>query len=57
MFYNVKIKKWEQDHNYYAKICVYDTNDEIEYLIKSNSKNDFNKKIYQILKNSLTMKN
>ena len=57
MFYNVKIKKWEQDQNYYAKICVYNTNDEIEYLIKSNSKNDFNKKIYQILKNSLVMKN
>jgi hypothetical protein len=57
MFYNVKIKKWEQDHNYYAKIWVYNTNDEIEYLIKSNSKNDFNKKIYKILKNSLVLKN
>lgn len=57
MFFNVKIKKWEQDHNYYARICFTDTNKELEYFIKSKTKTDFNKKIYLILKNYLIMKN
>jgi len=57
MLYNVRIKKWEQNHNYFAKICLYDSETEFEYLIKSKTKNDFNEKIYQILKNCLVMTN
>lgn len=55
--FNVNIKKWEQNNNYFARIRFFNTDKEHEYIIKSNSKDEFNKKIYSILKNYLVLKN
>lgn len=57
MFFNVKIKKWEQKPFYYASISISDATNDLEYLIKSKTKNEFNKKINVILKNCLLLKN
>jgi len=57
MIQSIKIKKWEYNNIYFARIIFFNSNNQLEYIIKSDSKNEFNQKISILIKNNIVMKN
>ena len=57
MALHFSVRKWEQNQKYYAKINFHDSDKELNFLVKSKNKAEFNEKISNLIKNCLILRN